>query len=174
MRVRILIPLQALAGLLAFALLGTAQSSYNVISVVNSGTITGTVKWAGVRPKPLSAPITKDQLVCDPNSAKSRDLERLEVSVKMEVLPILFTWQRHSREGNGSAPGAVFFAERVKAGAALKSQIEAESKQQLSAERRPSAPLLQGRQHQILQSMQVLRAIRNRLDTSSCPECFFE
>lgn len=80
MRVRILIPLQALAGLLAFALLATAQSSYNVISVVNPRTITGTVKWAGVRPKPLSVPITKDQSVCDPNSAKSSVLERLEVS----------------------------------------------------------------------------------------------
>jgi hypothetical protein len=78
MRVPFLIPLQALAGLLALAPLATAQS-YSVVSVINPGTITGTVKWAGARPKPLSVPITKDQSVCDPNSAKNRDLERLEV-----------------------------------------------------------------------------------------------
>lgn len=82
MRCQILIPLHALASLLAFATLATAQSSssYSVISVANPGTITGTVKWAGARPKPLSVPITKDQSVCDPTAAKTRDLERLEIS----------------------------------------------------------------------------------------------
>jgi hypothetical protein len=58
----------------------SAQTGYTVTTVSNGGTVTGTVKWSGTRPKPLLFPINKDQNVCDPNNAKTRDLERLEIS----------------------------------------------------------------------------------------------
>lgn len=54
-----------------------AQSSYQVITVTNGGTITGTVKWSGPQPKALLFPVTKDPQICDPESAKKVDLERL-------------------------------------------------------------------------------------------------
>jgi Carboxypeptidase regulatory-like domain len=65
---------------IALAVAAGAQSGYNVVTVTNGGTITGTVKWAGPRPKPLVVPINKDTNICDPNNAKTRDLERLEIS----------------------------------------------------------------------------------------------
>jgi Carboxypeptidase regulatory-like domain len=55
----------------------SAQGSYHVISVTNGGTISGTVKWTGPKPYLARFPITKDPKVCDPNSEKTRDLERL-------------------------------------------------------------------------------------------------
>jgi hypothetical protein len=55
------------------------QTSYHVVSVSNSGTITGTVKWSGPLPRSLSFPINKDAQICDPESHKTRDLERLIV-----------------------------------------------------------------------------------------------
>jgi hypothetical protein len=72
--------LLCLASILAFSALTLAQSSYTIINVNNGGTITGTVKWAGARPKPLEVVINKDAAVCDPNKAKMRDLERLEIN----------------------------------------------------------------------------------------------
>jgi hypothetical protein len=57
-----------------------AQSNYKVISVSDGGTITGTVKWSGPMPHLSSFPITKDPQICDPDSQKTRDLERLIVS----------------------------------------------------------------------------------------------
>ncbi|HEX8816326.1 MAG TPA: carboxypeptidase-like regulatory domain-containing protein [Terriglobales bacterium] len=58
----------------------SAQNSYQVVQVTDGGTITGSVKWSGARPHPLTAPITKDPQICDPDSAKSRDLERMIIS----------------------------------------------------------------------------------------------
>ena len=55
----------------------SAQESYHVISVTNGGTISGTVKWTGPKPHLVRFPITKDPQICDPNSEKTRDLERL-------------------------------------------------------------------------------------------------
>jgi hypothetical protein len=57
----------------------SAQSDYTVITVENGGTIAGTVKWPGPAPKAPKLPITKDTGVCDPESHKVRDLERLEI-----------------------------------------------------------------------------------------------
>jgi hypothetical protein len=54
-----------------------AQSDYKVITVTNGGTVSGTVKWSGPAPHAPSFPINKDPLICDPDSAKIRDLERL-------------------------------------------------------------------------------------------------
>src|SRR5580698_10734221 len=56
--------------------------SYQVISVTDGGTISGTVKWAGPLPHNLDFPITKDPQICDPDSHKSTDLERLIVGPK--------------------------------------------------------------------------------------------
>lgn len=59
------------------ALLAFSQSQYKVINVVDGGTISGTVKWSGPVPRNLTFPITKDPQICDPDSKKSADLERL-------------------------------------------------------------------------------------------------
>ncbi|HXZ33321.1 MAG TPA: carboxypeptidase-like regulatory domain-containing protein [Terriglobales bacterium] len=69
-------------GLFLCLLLGMAgnawsQDSYQVISVTDGGSITGTVKWAGPEPHLTRLAITKDPEICDPESAKTRDLERL-------------------------------------------------------------------------------------------------
>jgi hypothetical protein len=37
------------------------------------------VKWSGPLPRTLTFPITKDPQICDPESSKNRDLERLIV-----------------------------------------------------------------------------------------------
>jgi hypothetical protein len=56
-----------------------AQSGYKVITVIDGGTISGTVKWLGPVPHALTFPITKDPQICDPDSNKTTDLERLIV-----------------------------------------------------------------------------------------------
>jgi hypothetical protein len=56
-----------------------AQSDYNVTTVTDGGTISGTVQWAGLSPHAPTFPITKDPQICDPDSVKTRDLERLIV-----------------------------------------------------------------------------------------------
>jgi hypothetical protein len=56
-----------------------AQSGYQVISVSDGGTITGTVKWSGPTPRIPILPINKDPDICDPHSQKKRDLERLVI-----------------------------------------------------------------------------------------------
>jgi len=56
-----------------------AQNDYQVISVSNPGTIVGTVKWSGPQPRAAMFPINKDAEVCDPDSHKKRDLERLVI-----------------------------------------------------------------------------------------------
>jgi hypothetical protein len=55
------------------------QGDYKVIAVPNGGNITGTVKWSGPMPRGMDFPITKDNQICDPDSKKTTDLERLEV-----------------------------------------------------------------------------------------------
>jgi hypothetical protein len=57
-----------------------AQSGYRVVSVTDGGTITGTVKWEGPMPHLASFLINKDPQICDPDSKKVRELERLIVS----------------------------------------------------------------------------------------------
>jgi hypothetical protein len=67
---------------LLFWLLATfasAQTSYQVVAVANPGSIGGTVKWSGPQPHPPTMTINKDSQVCDPESAKTRDLERLVI-----------------------------------------------------------------------------------------------
>jgi hypothetical protein len=56
-----------------------SAQTYQEITVSNGGTITGTVKWSGPAPHEATFPITKDAEVCDPDSRKTTDLERLIV-----------------------------------------------------------------------------------------------
>lgn len=67
--------------LAAFALAATlaafSQSAYKVISVTDGSTISGTVKWSGPVPHVLAFPVTKDPQICDPDSKKTADLDRL-------------------------------------------------------------------------------------------------
>jgi hypothetical protein len=57
----------------------SAQSNYKVVTVSNGGTISGAVKWSGPLPRTLDFPVTKDPAICDPDSKKTVDLERLVV-----------------------------------------------------------------------------------------------
>ena len=65
--------------LLAVATAAFSQGDYKVINVTDGGTISGTVKWAGPVPRAMEFPITKDPEICDPDSKKTTDLERLIV-----------------------------------------------------------------------------------------------
>jgi hypothetical protein len=67
---------------LAAATAAFAQSDYRVIKVTDGGTISGTVKWAGPLPHNLDFPVIKDAQICDPDSHKTTDLERLIVGPK--------------------------------------------------------------------------------------------
>jgi hypothetical protein len=58
--------------------LGFGQG-YQVVTVAHGGTIAGTVKWSGPMPHLARMTIFKDQQICDPDSAKTRDLDRLVV-----------------------------------------------------------------------------------------------
>jgi Polysaccharide lyase family 4, domain II len=71
----------SLFALLVLARIGTAvaQTNYQVISIADAGTITGTVKWSGPTPRVLTFPLNKDVAVCDPESRKRVDLERLVI-----------------------------------------------------------------------------------------------
>jgi Polysaccharide lyase family 4, domain II len=64
---------------LAASTLALSQGDYRVISVTNGGTISGTVKWAGPVPRLVQFPISKDPQICDPDSKKTTDLERLVI-----------------------------------------------------------------------------------------------
>ena len=65
--------------LFAATILLSAQSNYTVITVSDGGTISGTVKWSGPLPHGLEFPVTKDPQICDPESKKTVDLDRLIV-----------------------------------------------------------------------------------------------
>jgi len=56
-----------------------SQSGYKVVAVRDGGTITGAVKWSGAIPHALDFPVTKDPQICDPDSKKTADLERLVI-----------------------------------------------------------------------------------------------
>ena len=68
-----------MAFLCAAAAVAFSQSDYKVVTVSDGGTISGTVKWSGPVPRALTFPVTKDPKVCDPDSNKTSDLERLIV-----------------------------------------------------------------------------------------------
>jgi len=74
--VRFAVPLVFLVALGGNA---TAQSNYQVVSLSSPGMIAGTVKWSGPLPRIPTFSINKDPEICDPESHKIRDLERLIV-----------------------------------------------------------------------------------------------
>lgn len=55
------------------------QGDYRVVAVTDGGTISGSVKWSGPLPRSLDFPVTKDPQICDPESKKTVDLDRLVV-----------------------------------------------------------------------------------------------
>ena len=69
-----------LVAALFFAAFANLQAQeYQVVTVKNGGIISGTIKWSGPMPHLPSLAITKDVQICDPESHKTRDLERLVV-----------------------------------------------------------------------------------------------
>jgi len=64
---------------LLVAVEAVAQSGYQVVQLAQAGTISGMVKWSGPLPRIPAFPIDKDPQVCDPDSHKTRDLDRLIV-----------------------------------------------------------------------------------------------
>ncbi|HYL12492.1 MAG TPA: carboxypeptidase-like regulatory domain-containing protein [Terriglobales bacterium] len=87
--------------LIAMAKNALAQDQYRVVSLESPGIITGTIKWSGPMPRSLSLPITKDKEICDPESRKMRDLERLIVGP------------------NGGVANTVVFLKHISAGKAF-------------------------------------------------------
>jgi len=63
----------------SFCATSSLAQDYRVITVADGGTISGTVKWSGPVPRAAEFPITKDTQVCDPDTKKTADLERLIV-----------------------------------------------------------------------------------------------
>ncbi len=78
-------PYLVLAFLCAAAAVAFSQSDYKVVAVTDGGTISGTVKWSGAVPRALTFPVTKDPKICDPDSNKTSDLERLIVGSQAGV-----------------------------------------------------------------------------------------
>lgn len=72
--------LLAVVGIAFAAEVCAAQSGYQVVSVVDGGSIKGTVKWQGPLPHLVPSEINKDPQICDPQGQKRRDLERLLVA----------------------------------------------------------------------------------------------
>jgi Polysaccharide lyase family 4, domain II len=68
-----------LLGMLAIASTSALAQSYQVVSVSNGGTISGTVKWTGPAAPKLEVAINKDAGICDPDAHRTRSLERLVV-----------------------------------------------------------------------------------------------
>ena len=68
-----------------FAGAAVAQSTYVTMNVDGPGTISGVVKWTGTVPRIPKLSITKNADICDPESAKIRDLERLVINSEGEV-----------------------------------------------------------------------------------------
>jgi hypothetical protein len=65
--------------ILALAGASALGQGYHVVPVTNGGTISGTVKWSGPAGPKLEVVINKDTDICDPESHKTRNLERLIV-----------------------------------------------------------------------------------------------
>jgi hypothetical protein len=65
--------------LIAAGVKASAQGGYTVIRVTDGGTISGTVKWSGPEPRGLDVPVNKDPEICDPDSHKTINMERLVI-----------------------------------------------------------------------------------------------
>jgi hypothetical protein len=94
--------------LLAVAVNAAAQSGYQVVSLGSSGAIVGRVKWSGPLPHLAAYPITKDPAICDPESHKTRDLERLTVGPQGGVANTVVFLKNISRGKAMEMPAATF------------------------------------------------------------------
>ncbi len=65
--------------LIAAGVKTSAQGGYTVIRVADGGTISGTVKWSGPEPRNLDVAVNKDPQICDPESHKTINMERLVI-----------------------------------------------------------------------------------------------
>jgi hypothetical protein len=65
--------------LIAAGVKASAQGGYTAIRVTDGGTISGTVKWSGPEPRGLDVPVNKDPEICDPDSHKTINMERLVI-----------------------------------------------------------------------------------------------
>src|ERR1700736_3553620 len=70
---------------LILAVEAAAQSSYQVVPLTHTGTIAGTVTWSGPLLRIPTFSIDKDPEICDPESHRTRDLERLIVGPRNGV-----------------------------------------------------------------------------------------
>jgi len=68
-----------------FAAANLFAQDYKVVNVVDGGTISGTVKWSGPVPHSLAFPVTKDPDICDPDSKKTVELDRLIIGPQAGV-----------------------------------------------------------------------------------------
>ncbi len=68
---------RVLLTLVLSAVIPVLGQDYKVVNVVDGGTISGTVKWAGAVPRAIEVPITKDPQICEIDGKKAADLERL-------------------------------------------------------------------------------------------------
>jgi hypothetical protein len=68
-----------------YAAAAHCQNNYKAISVIDGGTISGSVRWSGPIPRSLVFPITKDAQICDPEAKKTADLERLIIGSERGV-----------------------------------------------------------------------------------------
>jgi hypothetical protein len=83
-----------IAVFLAATVAAIAQD-YKVISITDGGTISGTAKWSGPVPRTAEFPITKDTQICDPDSKKTADLERLIVGPQGGVANTVVYLKKH-------------------------------------------------------------------------------
>ena len=58
----------------------SAETGYQVVPVNDGGIIRGNVKWSGPEPHGLDVQVNKDPEICDPESHKTINLERLVIS----------------------------------------------------------------------------------------------
>ena len=74
----------------SLATVSTAFAQYSVVTVTDGGTISGTVKWTGTKPQPVTLPITKNPDICAPQGQKTRDQE--ERSHRSRFLSTWLPW----------------------------------------------------------------------------------
>ena len=80
MNSKLKISILAVLFLSGLAMASTVHAQYSVVTVADGGTISGTVKWTGTKPQPVTLPITKNPDICAPNGQKTRDLERIIIA----------------------------------------------------------------------------------------------
>ncbi len=98
-----------LSGLLLAACAAGFGQGYQVVTRNQRGHDHGHGQVVGPVPHLVSMPIFKDQQICDPDSAKTRDLERLVIGPQQGVAnTVVFLEEHHQRQSDGHSRGAAF------------------------------------------------------------------